>query len=193
MRHEIKKLTIVFVIISITIDIICSTIYMPESLYRLLTLRYIYLILLGYIWVKRGIVQNKLTIALSLLSISATLFFSYTHFDLEPFFFSTGWKNHRWICYYFMSTVLILGLKYIYDRLSKQGFADKVIKYIGKCSYDIYIFQMAVFTLFPVNFLSFINNEKFQFLIWIIIAFSGSVVGGLLLYRVRLLFERNLF
>lgn len=127
-RHEIKKLTIVFVIISITIDIICSTIHMPESLYRLLTLRYIYLILLGYIWVKRGIVLNKLTIALSLLSISATSFFSYTHFDLEPFFFSTGWKNHRWICYYFMSTVLILGLKYIYDRLSKKGFADKVIR-----------------------------------------------------------------
>lgn len=51
---------------------------------------------------------------------------------------------------------------------------------------------MAVFTLFPVNFLSFINNEKVQFLIWIIIAFSGSIVGGLL-YRVRLLFERKLF
>lgn len=52
---------------------------------------------------------------------------------------------------------------------------------------------MAVFTLFPVNFLSFINNEKVQFLIWIIIAFSDSIVGGLLLYRVRLLFERKLF
>ena len=51
---------------------------------------------------------------------------------------------------------------------------------------------MTVFTLFPVNFLSFINNEKVQFLIWIIIAFSGSIVGGLL-YRVRLLFERKLF
>lgn len=85
-RHNVKTLAIVFIIISLLIDMICSIIHMPEQLYRSLALRYVFLILLGYLWVKQGIVLNKRTIALAVCSILATLFFSYTNFDLEPFF-----------------------------------------------------------------------------------------------------------
>lgn len=164
---------------------------MPESLYRLLALRYIFLILLGYLWVKQGIVLNKQTIVLAIFSLLATLFFSYTNFDLEPLFFNTGWKNHRWICYYFMSTVLIFLLKKVYERISNFEFADKVIRLIGKCSYDIYIFQMAVFTLFNIKILNFIEGGALRTIVWMIITFSISILGGLIFYRIRLTIEEN--
>lgn len=164
---------------------------MPESLYRLLALRYIFLILLGYLWVKQGIVLNKQTIVLAIFSLFATLFFSYTNFDLEPLFFNTGWKNHRWICYYFMSTVLIFLLKKVYERISNFEFADKVIRLIGKCSYDIYIFQMAVFTLFNIKILNFIEGGALRTIVWMIITFSISILGGLIFYRIRLTIEEN--
>ena len=133
------------------IDIICSITHMPEQLYRLLTLRYVFLILLGYLWVKQGIVLNKRTIALAVCSILATLFFSYTNFDLEPLFFTTGWKTHRWLCYYFIATLFVVLLKRVYNQVSKHQIVDRIIREIGKCSYDIYLFQMAVFTLFTSN------------------------------------------
>lgn len=85
-RHNVKTLAIVFIIISMLIDMICSITHMPEQLYRLLALRYVFLILLGYLWVKQGIVLNKRTIALAVCSILAMLFFSYTNFNLEPLF-----------------------------------------------------------------------------------------------------------
>ena len=168
------------------IDIICSITHMPEQLYRLLALRYVFLILLGYLWVKQGIVLNKRTITLAVCSILATLFFSYTNFDLEPLFFTTGWKTHRWLCYYFIATLFIVFLKRVYDKVSKHQIVNKIIREIGKCSYDIYLFQMAVFTLFTSNRLAFIENDYIRIMLWMVIAFLASIVGGVLINRLKL-------
>lgn len=188
-RHNVKTLAIVFIIISILIDMICSIIHMPEQLYRLLALRYVFLILLGYLWVKQGIVLNKLTIALAVCSILATLFFSYTNFDLEPLFFTTGWKTHRWLCYYFIATLFIVVLKRIYNKVSKHRIFDNIIREIGKCSYDIYLFQMAVFTLFTSNRLAFIENNHIRIMLWMVMAFFVSIVGGVVLNKMKLKIE----
>lgn len=171
------------------IDIICSITHMPEQLYRLLALRYVFLILLGYMWVKQGIVLNKRTIALAVCSILATLFFSYTNFDLEPLFFTTGWKTHRWLCYYFIATLFIVFLKRVYNKVSKHQIVNKIIREIGKCSYDIYLFQMAVFTLFTSNQLSFIENNHVRIMLWMVIAFLASIVGGVVFNKMKLKIE----
>lgn len=60
-----------FIGCSIGIEIICSYIDMPDYIYRLLFLRYFFLVYLGYLWVKRGIVLNKINILLSIISITA--------------------------------------------------------------------------------------------------------------------------
>ena len=185
-RHNVKTLTIVFIIISMIIDIICSITNMPEQLYRLLALRYVFLILLGYLWVKQGIVLNKRTTALAVCSILATLFFSYTNFDLEPLFFTTGWKTHRWLCYYFIATLFVVLLKRIYNNVSKHKIVDKIIREIGKCSYDIFLFQMAVFTLFTSNRLAFIENDYIRIMLWMVIAFLASIVGGVVFNKMKL-------
>ena len=90
-----------------------------------------------------------------------------------------------------MSTVLIFLLKKVYERISNFEFADKVIRLIGKCSYDIYIFQMAVFTLFNIKILNFIEGGALRTIVWMIITFSISILGGLIFYRIRLTIEEN--
>ena len=55
------------------LEILSSIIGLSDWLYRLLVIRYFFLIYLGWLWVKEGIVINVKTISLSLLSMVAII------------------------------------------------------------------------------------------------------------------------
>ena len=141
-----KALLFTFLFGSIGIEVIFSIVDFPDWLYRLLAIRYLFLIYLAYtIWVKKGVIINWNTILLSLLSISVVLFFYYTDFNLEPLFYNTAWETHRWICYFYVATLMVYFLWLFYNKAVKVEWLDKAIKTIGKCSYEIFLIQMLVF------------------------------------------------
>ena len=86
-----------FTLLCVIVEIICSYIHPHPAIYRLLFIRYIYLIYLGYLWVSFGIVINKLTASLSLLSIVFILLFAYGDLNLEPLFYSNAWYLCHWV------------------------------------------------------------------------------------------------
>ena len=132
-----------YLAISILSEILCSVINMPEPIYRLSFIRYIFLIYLGYQWVERGIVINWKTITLSVISIIAISYFNFFDYDLEPIFFSSGWKIFHWICYFYPATILVYLIKKLYDALP-QRYIDFTNK-CGRYSYEIFLWQMFVF------------------------------------------------
>lgn len=147
-----------FFAISIGAEVLFSIINLPDFVYRLLATRYLFLIFLAYeIWIKEGVKINKKIMILSIFSIMAVLFFSFSQSDLEPIFYNTGWKTHRWICYYYVATLLVYALWFIYKKVEKFSWLDKSIKLMGRCSYEIYLMQMVVF-VFLSGRLSFINS-----------------------------------
>ena len=81
------------------------------------------------------------------------------------------------------SRITSLKQKSYTSRLSKHCFLDKLIRVIGKCSYDIYLFQMTVFTLFSSNQLAFIESNQIRIMLWMAIAFIASIMGGIILNR----------
>ena len=129
---------------SILFEILCSIINMPEFIYRLSFIRYIFLIYLGYIWAEKGIIINKKTIFLSIISIIFISYFNFFDYDLEPIFFTSGWKIFHWICYFYPATILVFFIKKLYDALP-QRYIDFINK-CGKYSYEIFLWQMFVFT-----------------------------------------------
>lgn len=179
-----KKLLITFLICSVTFEIICSLLHPAEWLYRLLSIRYIFLIYLGFIWVSEGVQMNGMNLFLSLLSVVAIILFAYVKPNLEPFFYDSGWTTHRWICYFYAAFLLTYLLRLIWGIVLHCHFVGTVLLVMGKCSYEIYLVQMAVFTLFSKTRLSFIHNGYAQYAIWFIVAVLCSIIGGILLHRI---------
>lgn len=148
-RYSMSQLFLPFILVCAAFDILFSVIDIPEFIYRLTAVRYIFLIYLGMIWVKDGVRMNWKTLIFSILTIIATLFFYYTKLDLEPWFLTTGWVTHRWICYYYVGSLLTVVVWYLYRWINRIGWIDKLVIEIAKSSYEIFLVQMAVFVLLP--------------------------------------------
>ena len=147
---------IIFAIISELLEILCSIINISDGLYRLFAIRYVFLIYGGYLWAKDGIKLSWKTAILSLVSIAAIYLLQYRHVIFEPWIFDTTWTYFHWFCYFYAIWGLAW-LLYLLYGISK-GVVATMVQYMGKYSYEIFIFQMMVFYFFPKD----INNWTYM-------------------------------
>lgn len=175
----------VFLGASILMEILCSLTDMPEWLYRILAVRYLFLIPLGVQWVRKGIVMSARSIVLSAASMAAVVFFSFTEADLEPWFFNTGWRTHRWICYYYVAALLPFALHGLFRLFQKSACLSALTRGIAKISYEVFLAQMAVFSLFPMSRLQWIGKYSVRLTAWVVLALLMSLAGGWMLWRLR--------
>ena len=139
----------------------------PEHIYRLFAIRYFFLIYLAWLWIKDGIVLNTTTLSLSIISLLAVIYFEYFSINDEPWFINTSWKFHRWPCYYYVSNLLCYILYCVYNPISKIAIVNKAIHILAKCSYEIFLIQMAMIAIVP--------NFGFW---WILLIIFSSIMGG---------------
>lgn len=151
--------TVFFIGCSIGFEIICSYLDMPDYIYRLLFLRYFFLVYLGHLWVKRGIVLNKKNILLSIISITAIgLLYYGKSFGLtgeyEPLVFTTDWTIFHWFSYFLPWSFLSFYICSSYKKVecTKIG---AILLLTGKRSFEIFLFQMLVFQVSPLP--SYVN------------------------------------
>ena len=146
---------IVFILLSQSAEMICAFISMPEWLYRMSFLRYIFLIYLGFLLATQGFTLNRKALLLSIVSVASAFLFSYSSFDFSPYFYHVkAWSTCHWICYVYIAFFIILCLKVIYTYINNYVFSA-VITQIGKYSYEIYLFQLLYFSCFS----EFIINQ----------------------------------
>ncbi len=174
-----------FLIISVGFEYIFSVIDCPDWLYRLLCVRYLFLIPLGMIWIEKGVELNWKTIVPSVLSIIAVLFFVFTKYDLEPFFYNTGWATHRWICYFYIPYLLTYGLYIVWERTKVSPFVEQTTKWLATRSYEIFLAQMAVLVCLSYDYFECISNHLIRFVAWALLAFALSLIMGGVLYWFR--------
>ena len=184
-RLSLNQALFCFLIISVGFEFICSVIDCPDWLYRLLCVRYLFLIPLGMIWIEKGVELNWKTLVLSLLSIVAVLFFVFTRYDLEPFFYNTGWKTHRWICYFYLPLLLTYCLYLVWGKFKELTWTENAIKWTAARSYEIFLAQMAVFACFSISALSLTSKSLVRFAFWAMLTFAFSLVFGGIIYWFR--------
>lgn len=177
-----------FLIFAEGMEFICSLTELPEWLYRLLAIRYVFLIYLGWIWCKKGIELNFKMIALSVSSALSIFYFDYvaSYFQInnEPWFFNTGWTFHRWPCYYYCANGLVYLLYVVWQQLQKNDTLIKCIKLLAKSSYEVFLVQMAVIALFKVDAFSSIENTYVRFSLWLVFVWCVSIFGGMYINKV---------
>ena len=175
---------IAFILLSQIAEIVCALSAMPEWIYRLTLLRYVFLVYLGYLLATKGLILNRYTITLSVLSIASTILFAYIDMDYNPIFYNVdAWSTCHWICYFYIVFFMIIGLKVIYSYLGSFVFST-FVKQIGKYSYEIYLFQLLYFTCiseYLINVLSIANKT----LITIILSTLLCIIPVLLYKRIK--------
>ncbi len=153
-NHEDKtKVLLSFLIICELFEVLFSIIDLPDEIYRLLAIRYVFLLYLAWIWVRDGIVINKRTTILSILSFMAIIYFEYFSVDDEVLFYNTAWKFHRWPCYYFVAIWGGYLLRMLFEIISDNKYIMKLIRLLAKCSYEIFLIQMLVIFLYPSSYI----------------------------------------
>ena len=178
-RFSMKLLMPCFIILCLLLDIICSIIHLPEPIYRLLAIRYVFLIYLGMMWVKGGIKVNLSFIILSLLSLVAAIYFRQTPHNLEPFFFTTAWRYHRWPCFFYVYCLLPFLLWEMFQIVKRNKWLTKTLDTIGQSSYEIFLFQMLVFVFLPNVALRLVPDSMIRNAIFIPVELLLSIVGGI--------------
>ena len=137
------------------------------------------------VWIEKGVNLNRTSIVLSVLSIVAVLFFVFTNYNLEPFFYDTRWETHRWICYFYLPILLTYGLFLVWNKVKDYSLIVAVTQWTAARSYEIFLAQMAVFACFHTSVLTVISNELVRFAIWAMLTFSLSLIFGGFIYWFR--------
>lgn len=182
-RYSKGVTIILFLLLCEGLEIFLSFVNIPNFIYRLLAIRYLFLIWLGWSWAKEGIKINLWTITLSLISLAAIIYFEYLSVDDEPWFFNTVWKCHRWPCYFFVAYGFTAILHLLWRCVSNLNAVTYVIRQLASASYEIFLIQMSTIFLFKVDCLTFVQCETVKLLIWIFIVWFFSIAGGILLHK----------
>lgn len=180
-----RKLIWLCLLFSVGCEILFSLIDLPDTIYELLAVRYLFLIPLAIPWINEGVVLNRENVVLSIISIGAVVFFSFTKVDLEPIFFNTGWATHRWICYFYLPVLLTYALWLGFKIIRRSSVLFALVKTVANSSYEIYLIQMFVFVFLPYSTFDFISNTFVRLSIWMVLTFALSLLGGIILNRVR--------
>lgn len=183
-RHvKTSWLAALFLALSVGGEVLCSMVSLPGWIYRLLFIRYIFLIYLGYLLVEQGVVLNILTVALSILSLCMAYHFEVLDVDWSPwFFYAEEWRTFHWICYFYMAYLMLYFLCKFFYWLPANGWVENVLCTIGSHSYAIYIFQLfffAVFGPYVRELLSLLSNsalEQFLYMLTAVILCSVPVI-----------------
>lgn len=56
---------------------------------------------------------------------------------------------------------------------------------LASASYEIFLVQMAYYSVFNIQVLGFLGNKNIQIIVWFALAFVASIIGGMLLYRIE--------
>lgn len=166
---------LLFVIVSQGLEWICMSIDIPEHIYRLLCFRYIFLIYLGYLWVSNRMSRTLTSkqLILSFISLALLLFLYYSSCSLKPILHDSNWRSFHWICYFYTALLLPWVIWKVFDRIPTK--VREFIGNIGKLSYEIFLIQMLVFTLYPHSLLS-VGNKYLDWIYFFGITLIVSVI-----------------
>ncbi len=156
-------------------EIVCCLIHIPDNPFYILCMgRYLFLLFLGALLVKRGFRINSVTICLSIISLKRQAYTCYSNKNLAPFLFSdTYWKYCHWFCYIYIAYLYLFVLRLLYDCIKKVDALNNLIKAIGKCSYEIFLFQMLYFAIaasYIVTLMKGVFNNSLYFVFYIILS-----------------------
>lgn len=162
---------------NILYEIIKSLFRMPEDVYRLIVLRYIFAIALGcFFSIGKFCIKKWIGILSSILG--ATFIFLYSYVAYKPLLF------YWWTKTSMMAVLYVAPIAYI--LIKRCTWKCKILETIGQASYNIFLVQM-VFFYMAKELYSGIKGEVLP----MIITYISCICLGILFYKVEVPITRN--
>ena len=178
-----KHVWIISIICCMALEIFCSYTIDDDHVYKFLFFRYSFILFLGYLWGKYGIVLNMVYMLLTFVSIVSIIVFDYIGMDLEPIFYnSLEWKCFHWIIYFYPFALLPFILRKIY--LALPEYLKSVLISMGRNSWYIFCLQIVVFSFMSKKVFRFIGNDDVAGFLYLICSIMLSIV--LVIYPAKL-------
>jgi hypothetical protein len=147
--------------------------HVPDNVYRLLFYRYLFLLYLGCVILKFKIKLNVWVCRLALIALFLAILEIYTSVDLMPYL-TNQWKGYHWVDYFYTLFVFFLLVK-LYNYIMKSRLSVFFVK-LGNYSYEVFFFQMLVFSLISEKRFFFIENEVFRNIVYVLTTIVFSIV-----------------
>ena len=147
--------------------------HVPDNVYRLLFYRYLFLLYLGCVILKFKIKLNVWVCGLALIALFLAILEIYTSVDLMPYL-TNQWKGYHWVDYFYTLFVFFLLVK-LYNYIMKSRLSVFFVK-LGNYSYEVFLFQMLVFSLISEKRFFFIENEVFRNIVYVLTTIVFSIV-----------------
>lgn len=184
-RMSYTKIAVFFVIVSILVEILLSYIHLNPEIYRIMFIRYIFLIFLALDWIYNGLKVDAKRILLSVVGLAFILIFHYTRINMEPIFNNNAWHDFHWICYFWVAYALIWFIGFLFSKVQGSKFVENIVIPAGKGSYEIFLVQMAVFALCPQGCFFVSDSKSVNFLVWFILVVILSIMPVILYWNYK--------
>lgn len=160
--HHLRNpylLCFIFIALSQFLEIFCISMSVNEAIYRLLFFRYTFLIFLGYLMATGSLHLNRKTFLLSIVSMLFILVCDGVipvggWGNFGSIFYMSSFRDFHWISYFFVAYILLNLIYYIYQKMEKDNLISRFFIQCGKYSYEIFLFQMIVFLISPIDIIA---------------------------------------
>ena len=168
-------LCLFFVIISQSIETACSYYNMPQLAYRLLFLRYIFIIYLGYQLATNGFLLNIYSFCIAIICLLISAIIVYGDITISPYLYVFVNPVCHWFCYIYISYLLLFLIKYIHAQIHNGLFLSYLLN-SGKYSYEIFLFQIMYFGIADNFILEILEKNISNYVLYSIIRTSFPVL-----------------
>lgn len=138
-RIHISLRVLTWLVVSLFVDYLCILCGVPDSLYRLMYVRYVFAVILG-MYISRESLPRYLMVLgtiCSLVYISAVSYFTWKPHLLYP-----SWIAHKAPAYFY-TVFLFVAIWHMPSRFKQ---ASRKFLFLGKASYHIFLVQMVYFS-----------------------------------------------
>lgn len=149
-----------------------------DKFYSCIIVRYLFMAYLAYLWLKKEY-NFVLLYLLPLVSIAYWIIYELGEMPkgLYP-----GWGSQQFPAFFYTLLVVFL-IHSIYHRIGSSTI-KLILEWLGQNSYEIFLMQMLFFRVVTCNLLGLGNFGIGQFLIYPVLALSGSILPVYFLKRI---------
>ncbi len=163
-----------FLLLSLSLEWLCLVFSVPEWLYRLLYVRYLFAAFLGSYLLSPGFTKS-MALLLTAVSLVYIVCLSYGAFNPAMMYPSWGFQHAP---AYFYTVFLVVCLWHLYPLFQRFDFA---IMFIGKATYHIFLLQMVWFKMIAHTVQGFVPDN----VVYLAINIAVCLLLGCLFFKMQ--------
>lgn len=156
----------------------CCVLVNNESLYRISCIRYLFLCVPAYMYLKKESFNRLLILLAVVISFSYLVFFQ--SYNLSPYILNYGWSSQQWPSYFWTMALFVILLK-VASKIRPEYRFYNIICWLGRNSWYIFLTQMFFLCYFKIDSLQVSDYILINRLLYILITIIVSVIPAVLI------------